>query len=248
MSDEPDPPEEHDAPEEHDNVVALRPVSEAAAEAPAEGPVDPQRPCPLDMLVAAVEACLFAVPGVVSLGQLSAALRVPEHHVAGALAALEQRLLHTHAGVKLLQVADGWQLRTDSRLAPWVAAIRGGKPFRLTRPANETLAIVAFRQPVTKGVLDDIRGVDCGGVLRMLADRGLVRTDGRADEPGRPLNWVTTPAFLELFGLQSLADLPTLKDLRALGDDEAPEPSFAPEDVERLATLLRPGPREVTDD
>jgi len=248
MSDEPelpDEPEEPDHSDEPDNVFALHRVADVVP----NGPVDPERPCPLDMLVAAVEACLFAVPGVVSLAQLSAALRVPEHHVAGALAALEHRLAHTHAGVRLLQVADGWQLRTDSRLAPWVAAIRGGKPFRLTRPANETLAIVAFRQPVTKGVLDDIRGVDCGGVLRMLADRGLVRTDGRADEPGRPLNWVTTPAFLELFGLQSLADLPTLKDLRALGDDDAPDGSFpVPEEVERLATLLRPGPREVTDD
>lgn len=232
-----------DGAEGPDNVVSLR--RGAAPES------DATRACPLDMLVGAVEACLFAVPGVVTVAQLSAALKVPERHVTGALAALEHRLTATNAGVRLLQVADGYQLRTDSRLAPWVAAIRGGKPFRLTRPANETLAIIAFRQPVTKGVLDDIRGVDCGGVLRMLADRGLIRTDGRADEPGRPLNWVTTPAFLELFGLKSLADLPTLKDLRALGEDEGvgPENAFpAPEEVERIARLLRPGPHEVTEE
>lgn len=226
-----------------DNVVSLR------RGVPSEP--DATRACPLDMLVPAVEACLFAVTGVVTVPQLAAALKVPERHVTGALAALEHRLLATNSGIRLLQIADGYQLRTDLRLAPWVAAIRGGKPFRLTRPANETLAIIAFRQPVTKGVLDDIRGVDCGGVLRMLADRGLIRTDGRADEPGRPLNWVTTPAFLELFGLRSLADLPTLKDLRALGEDEGtgPEHGFpAPDEVERIARLLRPGPRDVTDE
>ena len=221
-----------------ENVVTLRPI----------GAADPGRPCPLDLLVSGVEACLFAMPTVLTARQLADALRVPEVQVTGALLALGERLSRSNAGIRLQAVGDGWQLRTDARMATWVAAIRGGKPTRLTRPANETLAIVAFRQPVTKGVLDDIRGVDCGGVLRMLADRGLVRTDGRSDEPGRPLNWVTTPAFLELFGLQSLADLPTLKDLHALGDDEPEARSFAdvsPEEVERLAALLRPGPREV---
>ncbi len=238
---------EDDDSEELPNVVALRPGprSEAAGA---------DQPCPLDLLVGAVEACLFAVPGAVTVEQLAAALHQPSRHVMGALAALEHRLLHTNAGVRLVQIGEGWQLRTDSRMAVWVAAIRGGKAFRLTRPANETLAIVAFRQPVTKGVLDDIRGVDCGGVLRMLAERGLIRTDGRSDEPGRPLTWATTPAFLELFGLRSLADLPTLKDLRALGEGEdgagfGSDPALpSPEEVERLARLLRPGPREVLDD
>ncbi len=233
--------------DEPENVVTLRPTGAPARSAsPARDSAD--RPCPSDLLVAAVEACLFAVPGVVTASQLAAALRVPEPHVTGALVALAARLEHSGAGIRLSPVGEGWQLRTDARLATWVAAIRGGKPSRLTRPATEALAIIAFRQPVTKGLLDDIRGVDCGGVLRMLADRGLVRTDGRADEPGRPLTWVTTPAFLELFGLQSLADLPTLRDLRALDDDAATVTSFdgvSPEEVERLAVLLRPTPREV---
>ncbi|MSP56124.1 MAG: SMC-Scp complex subunit ScpB [Myxococcales bacterium] len=247
LTDETDAPELPDSPELPDgdedppaNVVPLRRAATAA-------PVDPHRPCPRELLVAAVEACLFAVPGVATLAQLAAALRTSEPQVTGALAALEERLQRAGAGVRLHAIGDGWQLRTESRLAPWVAAIRGGKPARLTRAANETLAIVAFRQPVTKGVLDDIRGVDSGGVLRMLADRGLVRTDGRADEPGRPLNWITTPAFLELFGLQSLADLPTLKDLRALGEDDAVSPfdDVSADEVARLAEILRPGPREI---
>ena len=241
----PDDPDEFEDDDPPANVVYLRRAVGPAGE---RSPGDPDRPCPLDLLVAAVEACLFAVPGVVTTRQLADALRAPESQVLGALAALEERLVHASAGIRLHAIGEGWQLRTDIRLAPWVAAIRGGKPGRLTRPANETLAIIAFRQPVTKGVLDDIRGVDCGGVLRMLADRGLVRTDGRAEEPGRPLNWVTTPTFLELFGLQSLADLPTLKDLHALGDEDAELAAFegvSPGEVEQLADLLRPGPREV---
>ncbi len=237
MTSEPPDDDEVDPP----NVVPFRPASDG----------DGQRPCPTEWLVAGVEACLFATPGVVSMDQLTAALRSPEAHVAGALAALGERLAQGGSGLRLAQIGTGWQLRTEARLAPWVAAIRGGKPFRLTRAANETLAIVAFRQPVTKGVLDDIRGVDCGGVVRMLVDRGLIRSDGRADEPGRPLVWVTTPAFLELFGLRSLADLPTLRDLRSLGDEEeaafgtVPEPSS--DQVERMARLLHPRPHPVED-
>jgi segregation and condensation protein B len=185
----------------------------------AEG--DGPRPPPAALLVPAVEACLFAMGGVVTVAQLSAALHVDETGVRAALTALDARLGRTGAGVRLVAVADGWQLRTDARFAPWVATIRGGKPFRLSRPALEVLSVVAFRQPVTKGGIDDIRGVDSGGVLRMLLERGLVRILGRSDDPGRPLTYGTTPAFLELFGMRSLADLPTLKDLRQL-QPEAP--------------------------
>jgi segregation and condensation protein B len=108
-----------------------------------------------------------------------------------------------------------------------VAAVRGGRPFRLSKPALETLAVVAFRQPVSKGAIDDIRGVDSGGILRSLLERGLVKLAGRSEEPGRPMLYGTTPAFLTLFGMRSLADLPTLRDLRALADDD-PEAGVAP--------------------
>ena len=212
---------------EHDddgNVIPLRPPpARDTAGRPAESDEAPEQgPPPAELLVPAVEACLFASPGVVTTAQLAAALRVSEELVSVALDALRERLVRTGSGLRLAPVGQGWQLRTDARLAPWVAAIRGGKPFRLSRPALETLAIVAFRQPVTKGAVDDIRGVDSGGVLRMLLDRGLVRMLGRSDEPGRPLTWGTTPAFLELFGMRSLADLPTLKDLRQLQPDDPP--------------------------
>jgi segregation and condensation protein B len=210
--------------QDDDKVIPLRPpgLRDAAAPTPETEDAPDQAPPPSELLIPAVEACLFASPGVVTTAQLAAALRVSEELAGVALDALRERLVRTGSGLRLAPVGQGWQLRTDARLAPWVAAIRGGKPFRLSRPALETLAIVAFRQPVTKGAVDDIRGVDSGGVLRMLLDRGLVRMLGRSDEPGRPLTWGTTPAFLELFGMRSLADLPTLKDLRQLQPDDPP--------------------------
>lgn len=203
---------------------------------------DPEdAPVPPDQLLPAIEACLFAVGGVVSVAQLAAALRVDTEVVEGGIEAVRERFARGGSGIRLVPVADGWQLRTEPRLAPWVAAIRGGKPARLSRAALETLAIIAFRQPVSKGVLDDVRGVECGAVLRMLADRGLVRTMGRSEEPGKPILWGTTPAFLELFGLRSLADLPTLRDLRALetGNEGTVVPfDQAREDLRILSEML----------
>ena len=201
-----------------DNVVLLHPEPSREPEPEGGGPPPPE------LVIAAVEACLFAVAGVVTVAQLAQALRVDASIVGGALEALGERLRRTGAGVRLAPVGEGWQLRTEARMAPWVAAIRGGKPMKLSRPAIETLAVIGFRQPISKSVIDDLRGVDCGGVLRMLLDRGLVRVTGRSEEPGRPITYGTTPAFLELFGMRSLADLPTLKDLRALREDDSGGP------------------------
>lgn len=233
-----------DAADAPDNLILLpgtrRPEPEAplpeGVEAAVTGPV------PAELLLPALEACLFACAGVMTTARLADALQLSVPAVEGAIEVLRERLVRTGSGVRLIPVAEGWQLRTDPRLATWVAAARGGKPLRLSRAAVETLSIIAFRQPVSKGSIDDIRGVDCGGVLRMLADRGLVRVTGRAEEPGRPLTWGTTPAFLELFGLRSLADLPTLRDLRAL---EAGDPAAGPVPIEDAPHAGRPAEVEA---
>lgn len=185
-------------------------------------PVVPEG-CPIELLPAAIEACLFASSAPVPTDRLAAVTGATEAEVRSALAALELRLHEGGGGLRLGEVGAGWQLRTDARFARWVSALRGTKPAKLGRAALETLAVVAFRQPVTKGQVDDLRGVDSGGVLRGLLERGLVRTLGRSDEPGRAIAYGTTDAFLELFGMRSLADLPTLKDLHALDDDAANE-------------------------
>ena len=195
-----------------DNVIQFRPADDADD----SGPPSPE------LLIPALEACLFSMPGVVTEPQLCAALQINEETVRAAIEALQERQTRTGAGIRVCAVGAGWQLRTETRLVRWVAAIRGGRPFKLSRAALETLAVIAFRQPVSKPSIDDIRGVDSGAVLRMLHDRGLIRMAGRSDEPGRPIAYGTSPTFLELFGMRSLADLPTLKDLRALQPDDPP--------------------------
>ena len=122
-----------------------------------------------------------------------------------------------------MEVAKGWQLRTDLRAARYVSSMRGEQPFKLSKAAVETLSIVAYRQPVTRAEVEDLRGVDPGGILRMLSERGLIAVTGRKDEPGRPLLYGTTPDFLSLFGLRDLSELPTLRDLRELQQDDARE-------------------------
>jgi segregation and condensation protein B len=122
---------------------------------------------------------------------------------------------------RLVCVAGSWQFVTESAFAPWLRTFIGVKsrPSRLSQPALETLAIIAYRQPITRPEIDDIRGVDCGPVLKVLLERDLVRILGKKDEPGRPILYGTTTAFLELFGLKNIKDLPTLKEFTELNED-----------------------------
>ncbi len=117
-------------------------------------------------------------------------------------------------GLELVEVAGGYLFRTKPRLAQWVNRFKKRKPVKLSQSALETLAIIAYRQPIIKPTIDEIRGVDSGWVLRTLLERGLVRILGRKDIPGRPVIYGTTQAFLELFSLNTLSDLPSLKEIQ----------------------------------
>ncbi len=182
---------------------------------------DDLAPPPAHLLDSAVEALLLASGEPISTTDLNRYLCDPgEDAVTTALEDLADRLRSRKSGVRLLQVAKGWQLRTDVRFAAYVAAMRGGKPVRLSKAALETLSMVAYRQPVTRSEVEDLRGVDSGGVMRMLVERGLLHTVGRHDSPGRPLLYGTTTRFLEMFGLRDLSELPTLRDLRELREDD----------------------------
>lgn len=139
-------------------------------------------------------------------------------------------------GFRVEEVAGGLQLRTTPENAPYVRRFLAARPQRLTRPALETLAIVAYRQPATKPEIETIRGVDCGAVLKALLDRDLIKILGKAEEVGRPILYGTTPKFLELFGLKSLTALPTLREYHELDREhqqqvdelyEAERPSIA---------------------
>lgn len=137
-------------------------------------------------------------------------------------------------GVTVAEVAGGWQLRTRPEHAELVKTFLQAKPGRLTRAALETLSLVAYKQPVTRAEVEDVRGVDCGAVLKGLLERRLIRILGKKEEPGRPLLYGTTPTFLEVFGLRSLRELPTLREFVELTEEhqriverDAPDPEQA---------------------
>jgi segregation and condensation protein B len=114
-----------------------------------------------------------------------------------------------------MEKAEGWQLATDPQYAQWVRQLfPAPKPARLSAPALETLAIIAYRQPITRADVEAVRGVNIDGVLQTLIERGLVKIAGRAEIPGRPLLYETTQFFLDHFGLRSLEELPNVEELR----------------------------------
>jgi segregation and condensation protein B len=123
------------------------------------------------------------------------------------------------SGIVLHEVAGGWQLRTDPGSAEYVRRFLRVKPQRLTRAALETLAIIAYRQPVTRPEIEEIRGVDCGAVVKALLERKLVKILGKKEEPGRPMLYGTTREFLEFFALKDLASLPTLREFHELSEE-----------------------------
>jgi segregation and condensation protein B len=166
-----------------------------------------------------LESLLFATAEPVSIGKLVQVLRGYEKKdVTRTLGELREEYARDERGFRLQEVAGGFQLRTSSGNAEFVKALREQRPARLSRAALETLAVVAYRQPVTKPEMEAIRGVDVDAVLTGLLERRLIRILGRKDVPGRPLLYGTTPEFLETFGLKDLSSLPTLEELGASAD------------------------------
>jgi segregation and condensation protein B len=131
-------------------------------------------------------------------------------------------------GIELTEIAGGYQFRTKSSWAGWVSRLKKVKAIKLSQAALETLAIVAYRQPVIRPAVEEIRGVDSGSVLHTLLEKGLIKVMGRKDLPGRPIVYGTTKAFLELFGLNSLSDLPSIKEI---------QPPPEPEEMSRKEIL-----------
>ncbi len=141
--------------------------------------------------------------------------RVREPEVAAALQQLKIEYVEQQRGFQLVEKAEGWQLATDPQYAPWVRELfPEPKAARLTSPALETLAIIAYRQPITRADVEAVRGVTIDSVLQTLMERGLVKIAGRAEIPGRPLLYETTQFFLDHFGLRNLDELPNVEELR----------------------------------
>jgi segregation and condensation protein B len=172
--------------------------------------------------------------------------------VTAALEALRARRDQEGSGIQVVEVAGGWHLRTRPDNVAWVSRLVAGRPQRLTRAMLETLSIVAYRQPITRPEIDDVRGVDCGPVLKTLLDRGLVRMIGKKEEVGRPILYGTTPEFLRIFSLKDLGELPTLREFHELGaaemakvDAQAP---LAADANAQAADAAKPAPAPVPRD
>jgi segregation and condensation protein B len=182
-------------------------------------------------LARVIEALLFSAQKSLSINEITAAIRGAEDdlasetpnefarlrnaEVAAALEELKVEYIQQNRAFQLVEKAEGWQLATDPSFAIWVRQLfPAPKPARLSAPALETLAIIAYRQPITRADVEAVRGVNIDGVLQTLMERGLVKIAGRAEIPGRPLLYETTQFFLDHFGLRNLDELPNAEELR----------------------------------
>ena len=207
-------------------------------------------------LVRVVEALLFSAQKPLTPKELAQAIKgagdedelVPnefaktnEAEVSAALEQLKIEYIEQGRAFQLLEKAEGWQLASDPAYAEWVRQLfPAAKPQRLSPPALETLAIIAYRQPITRADVEAVRGVAIEGVLQSLMERGLVKIAGRAEVPGRPLLYETTQFFLDPFGLKNLDELPNAEELRKRylpTGTPPPEATAAPVQPE-----LRPAP------
>jgi len=170
---------------------------------------------PIERLKPVLEAMIFAVADPLPIKKVCDAIDgVTAAEVKAAAAALQTE--YADRGIRLVEVAGGWQFRTAPEHHAPVRVLFKDKPLRLTRASIETLAIIAYKQPVTRAEIEAVRGVDSSGVLESLVERRVVKIAGRRDVPGRPLVYTTAPLFLEIFGLKDMKSLPTLAEL---GDD-----------------------------
>src|ERR1700674_638662 len=202
-----------------------------------------------------IEALLFAAQKPLTTRELVAAIkgagdaedllsnefsRTTEGQTAAALEQLKIEYIERGHAFAPAEKAEGWQLLSDPAYGPWVRQLFPDmKPARLTAPSLETLAIIAYRQPITRADVEAVRGVAVDGVLQSLMERGLVKIAGRAEVPGRPLLYETTQFFLEHFGLRNLDELPNAEELRTRYLPTAPRPK-APAPSEAAAEVPAP--------
>lgn len=174
-----------------------------------------------DTLKSILEGALFAAGRALSIEQLQALFEPDSAPDAGSLRAVLDALAADYAdrGVQLVKVASGWRFQVCSEVGPWVSRLWEERPQRYSRALLETLALIAYRQPITRAEIEDIRGVAVSTpIVKTLMEREWIRVAGHKEVPGRPALFATTRTFLDDFNLQSLADLPALADIRDLAE------------------------------
>ncbi|MBW2692195.1 MAG: SMC-Scp complex subunit ScpB [Deltaproteobacteria bacterium] len=209
------------------------------------------------------EALILASPDPIPLGRL--AKLIPRCTPAKARILVDElnaEYVAQQRAFEICEIAGGYQMRTHSEFASYLRQLQNSRPLRLSNAALETLAIVAYRQPLTRAEVENVRGVDAGPVMRTLLERKLIKLSGHRDVPGHPMLYATTKRFLEVFGLVQLDDLPTLRELEELvpvadetgdafaADDQAGDvlasdesgDAFAVDENESLAAEMDAGP------
>jgi len=176
----------------------------------------------LSELSAIIESIVFSAESAMSTDRICDLLHeFGRDEIRAALSELAGFHEGRGGGFELVAVAGGWQFRTRPAFQSYVTRHIKAKSSRFSQSSLETVAIIAYRQPITRAEIEHLRGVDCGGVLKSLLEKRLVRILGKKDIPGRPLIYGTSKEFLEIFGLKDLKSLPTLKEIQAL--DEVPQ-------------------------
>jgi segregation and condensation protein B len=184
-----------------------------------------------------IEALLFSSDKPLNPGEIRSLL--PEETLPNIKKALDElradyEMLDRSYDIR--EVSQGYQFRTKAAFGPYIRKMFRQTPSRLSKAAMETLAIIAYKQPILRQEIERLRGVDVGGILRTLMEKGLIKIVGRKNIPGRPLIYGTTKRFLEVFELKDLGSLPKLKEIKAFGSDEETEPTpFEGETTEREA-------------
>lgn len=175
---------------------------------------------PENKLLSILDSLLFVSDHPIHMSEFEIVLtEFSTTQIQEALELLTQQKAQENCGVSLVRIDNGYQYRTTKDNAEWIIRFNKAKPQRLSRAALETLSIVAYRQPMTRPEVDEIRGVDSSGVLKMLLERNLVKILGKKDEVGHPLLYGTTKDFLSFFNLQNLSGLPPLKEYTELGTE-----------------------------
>jgi segregation and condensation protein B len=162
-----------------------------------------------------IESLLFVADEPLSVRKIKQIIEDSEESsIRQILAELKEEYTQSNRAIQIVEIANGYQFATRPAYADWVnKLIQSNTKFRLTKPALETLTIVAYRQPVMRAEIESIRGVDSGGVVQTLLEKKLIRVTGRKEVVGRPLLYGTTPEFLDHFGLRNLSDLPTIEEV-----------------------------------
>jgi len=191
-----------------------------------------------------IETLLFVADTPLSSDRIKNIVPVGTKEIKDALGGLAREYEERNGGFLLVEVAGGYQIRTRPEYAEWIKKLLQPNPLRMSKAALETLTIIAYKQPIIRSEIEHIRGVDSGGILRMLLELKLIRVLGRKEIPGRPLIYSTTKRFLEIFGLKDLKDLPTPEEIKGLVNPQIPESQHP----DQLPLIVTEDPENVPKD